>query len=47
MIPRSMDLREQGLVTRAKDQKECGSCWAFGVTGLVENSVLVSQKLEA
>ena len=45
-IPKSVDLRELGLVTRAKDQGACGSCWAFGVTGLLENSILVSKALE-
>lgn len=46
-IPKSIDLRELGLITKAKDQKDCGSCWAFGVTGLLENSVLMTKMMEA
>ncbi|KAH0572594.1 Cathepsin L [Spironucleus salmonicida] len=39
-IPESVDLREMGLVTKAKRQLYCGSCWAFATIALLENSIL-------
>lgn len=39
-LPASYDAREYGLVTSAKNQGSCGSCWAFASVGAMESHLL-------
>lgn len=40
-LPSRYDWREHNVVTPAKNQGSCGSCWAFAVAGAFESKILM------
>lgn len=40
--PSSIDWRERGAITVAKDQGHCGDCWAFAAAAYCESSLIIN-----
>ena len=38
-LPAAYDARTLGVIPPVRDQKSCGSCWAFGTAGVMETAV--------
>lgn len=41
-LPTSFDWRTSGNVSDIRNQGNCGSCWAFGVTGIMESALRIN-----
>ncbi|XP_058795009.1 procathepsin L-like [Phymastichus coffea] len=39
MIPNSLDWRERGFVTKPENQRDCGSCYAYSIAGVISGQI--------
>lgn len=44
ILPTNLDWRDSNAVSGVRDQKECGSCWAFAMTQALESNVMIARK---